>query len=228
VELFAIEIVCTYRKTKIVFQIIRIISGENKMKKTGLFILSLLLITVTANAQVEWKVDKAHTTVGFKVKHLVISTVTGKFNDFDIKFISNNVGDFSDSRIEAVLKTASINTNEEKRDNHLRSNDFLNAEEFPEITFKSTSFKKSGENTYKVTGDLTIRDVTKPVELKAELGGMTNFMGNTIAAFQVTGEINRFDYNVSWSKKLDKGGLVVSDKIWFDFNVEAGTAVVQN
>jgi len=193
------------------------------MKRSIIFVLSLVVFASTASAQVAWKYDKAHSSVGFKVKHLVISTVNGKFGDFDIAFTSKSRSDFSGAQVKAVLKTVSINTDNAKRDNHLRSDDFLNAEKYPDITFTSRSFTKTGKNTYAVSGDLTIRDVTKPVDLTATLGGSADFMGNTIAAFHITGAINRFDFGVKWSNKMDTGKFIVSEKVTFDFNIEFTT-----
>jgi len=192
------------------------------MNKLSTMIIALLVFASAASAQVKWEVDKAHSSVGFKVKHLVISTVNGKFNDYDVTFTSNSTKDFSGAAVEAVLKTASIDTDNSGRDAHLKSDDFLNAEMYPEIRFKSESFKKTGDNTYKVTGPLTIRDVTKPVELDVMFNGSADFRGATVASFSITGELNRFDYNVKWSRAMEAGGQVVGDKIKFAFEFEFG------
>lgn len=194
------------------------------MKKTGLIILALFMFTAPATAQVTWEIDKVHSEVGFSVKHLMISNVRGKFTDYDITFKSKSDKNFEDAKIEAVLRTASINTNNEGRDKHLRSDDFLNDEKYPEIRFKSTSFRKTGENKYKVYGPLTIRDVTKNVELDAVFNGTADFRGKTISSFSVTGEIDRFDYNVKFNRAMETGGLIVDQIVRFAFELEFGSS----
>jgi len=190
------------------------------MKKAILVLFAVIFTVSFANAQVSWKTDKAHSEVQFKVKHMVISTVTGKFRDYTINFTSKSTDDFTDSKIETILNTASIFTDNERRDNDLRSDNFLNAEMYPELKFVSKSFKKSGDDTYKIVGDLTIRDVTKSVELTAEFGGSIMMRGTKRIAFHITGEIDRFDFNVQWNRALETGGLIVSKIVKFDFNLE--------
>ena len=118
----------------------------------------------------DWKLDKSHSQVKFSVAHMVISEVTGVFKDFDVTFTSASE-DFTDATIEATIKAASIDTGNENRDKNVRSDEFLNAEKFPEIKFKSTKVEKSGDTNYKITGDLTIRDITKPVVLDTKYKG---------------------------------------------------------
>jgi polyisoprenoid-binding protein YceI len=176
----------------------------------------LLLLAVTAlpmSAQIVWKADKAHSAVRFAVTHMMISEVNGRFTDFDVT-LTQGKDDFSGSTVEATIKTASINTDSDFRDKHLRTNDFFNAEKFPTINFKSTSFEKTGADTYKITGDLTIRDVTKQVVLDAKYNGtMTDPRGGAKAGFKATTTIDRFDYGVKWDKTLDKGGMIVSKSV---------------
>ena len=190
------------------------------MRKFSTFIITLLLVASSATAQVAWNVDKSHSNIGFKVKHMVISTVRGNFTDYDISFKSKNIDNFEGAAVEAVLRTASINTDNERRDNHLKSDDFLNAEMYPEIMFMSRSFTKMNDDTYKVTGDLTIRDVTKEVELEIVYNGSVQNRGSTLASFDVSGTINRFDFNVKWNRAMEAGGLVVSEDIMFEFTLE--------
>lgn len=185
-------------------------------------ILTLLLTLglFSAQAQTTWNMDASHTNVGFTVTHLVISEVDGRFAKVDGKLISKN-DDFSDSYVEATIQTASVNTDNEMRDKHLQSDDFFNAEKFPVMTFKSKSFKKTGDKTYKITGDLTIRDVTREVVLEAKLGGiMTDPWGNVKVGFKASTEINRFDYNLKWNKALEAGGAVVGELVTIRLNVE--------
>lgn len=155
-----------------------------------------------------WSIDKAHSEIAFKVKHMMISTVTGHFEDFDAT--AKTDGDnFNNAEFTFSAKTASLNTKNKDRDTHLRSDDFFNSEKFPEMKFVSKSF--DGE---KLVGDLTIRDITKEVTLDAELNGVAQDpYGQTKAGFEMTGTINRKDFNLTWSAVTEAGSIVVSDKV---------------
>lgn len=182
------------------------------MRTVIALVLSLGLGLHTTTAQPVWKHDAAHSQVKFSVSHLVIAEVTGTFNEFDVTLRQAGDGDFAGSQLEATIKTASIDTQNEMRDKHLRGDDFLNAEKFPELKFKSTGFEKTGEGTYKVPGMLTIRDVTKPVVLDVRYNGQVKDpWGNTKAGFKATTTINRFDYGVKWDKAIETGGLVAGN-----------------
>lgn len=166
-----------------------------------------------------WVIDPTHSEVQFKVKHLVISTVTGNFRSFDGKAVSVN-DDFTDSEIEFTIDVNSIDTNQEQRDAHLRSADFFDAEKYPKISFKSTSFKKEGSD-YKLVGDLTIKDVTKQVKLDVEFGGTAgDFYGNTKAGFELTGKISRREFGLVWSGITEAGTVVVGDDIKLVLSVQ--------
>ena len=186
---------------------------------------ALLFITVLAASSVfaqktGWNLDKAHSSVGFSIKHMVISEVAGNFKDYDISFKSTK-SDFTDASVDATIKVASINTDNEKRDGHLKTDDFFNAEKFPLITFKSTSFEKVGENKYKITGDLTIRDVTKKVTFDATYNGSIKApWGAVINSWKATLAINRFDYGLKWNKAIEAGGLIVGDSVNITLNLE--------
>lgn len=177
------------------------------MKK--LFVIATLaLFALNINAQT-WTIDKAHSQVQFSVTHLVISEVTGHFKSYDGS-ITATKDDFSDAKIDFTVDINSINTNNEQRDNHLKSDDFFNAEKFPKMTFKGKSFKKVGENKFQLVGDLTIRDVTKEVTLDVVHNGtVKDPWGNTKAGFKITGSLNRFDYNLKWNALTEIGGAVV-------------------
>jgi polyisoprenoid-binding protein YceI len=177
-------------------------------------IIAVLLPFSTLLAQnTNWNFDKAHSQIKFEVTHLLITTVTGKFNNFD-GAVKTNADDFTDAVIEFTVETQSIDTDNERRDNHLRSDDFFNAEKFPQMKFISKSMKKVGDNKYKLIGDLTIRDVTKEVELEVTKGGTIEDMeGKTRAGFKITGSINRFDYNLKWNALLEAGGAVVGPNV---------------
>jgi polyisoprenoid-binding protein YceI len=168
----------------------------------------------------KWAIDPAHTEVQFKVKHLVISTVSGKFEKFDGAVYSSKA-DFSDAETEFSADIDSINTSQPDRDGHLKSPDFFDAANHPKLTFKSTGIKKTGDSEYLMTGNLTIRGVTKPVQLTVEYGGTTKDpWGNTKAGFEITGKINRKDFGLTWSAVTETGGLVVADEVKLQMAVE--------
>lgn len=168
----------------------------------------------------KWSVDEAHSEITFSVKHLVISTVTGKFNEFDAS-VQTEKDNFEDAEINFTAKTSSIDTGNEDRDNHLKSDDFFNAAEYPELIFKSTSFKKTGDEEYELKGDLTIRDYTKPVTLKAVYGGtVEDPYGNTKTGFEIKGKINRKEFGLTWNGVTEAGNVVVSDEVKLNLNVQ--------
>jgi len=168
----------------------------------------------------KWTIDSAHSEITFKVKHLVISTVTGKFKDFDASIESDNE-DFENATIAFEANIDSIETGNGDRDNHLKSEDFFNATEYPKMIFESSSFKKTGDGEYKLVGELTIRDKTKQVELDAEYGGtVVDPYGNTKAGFDVIGKINRKEFGLTWSAVTEAGSVVVSDQVKLNLNVQ--------
>ncbi|MDL1893147.1 polyisoprenoid-binding protein [Sphingobacteriales bacterium CHB3] len=177
-------------------------------------ILALLVFAAfSVQAQTKWTLDKSHSNVNFAVGHMVFSEVTGLFREFDATLVASK-DDLTDAKIEATIKTASIDTQNERRDNHLRSDDFLNAEKFPEIKFVSTKVEKTGEKSYTITGNLTIRDVTKPVVLDTEFRGTVNDpWGNIKYGFKATTKIDRFEFGTTWNKALEAGGLVAGREI---------------
>lgn len=167
-----------------------------------------------------WKIDKAHSTIQFKVKHLVVSTMSGHFNTFDASMECGK-DDFTDAKVSFEADVNSITTNNETRDNHLKSDDFFNAASFPKLTFVSTDIKKVEGENYKLTGNLTIRDKTHPVTLDVVFGGTTlNFYGKTLAGFELTGKINRKDFGLKWSATTEAGNIVVSDEVRIVIGVE--------
>lgn len=167
-----------------------------------------------------YKIDPDHSDIMFKVKHLMISTATGVFKKFDAT-LEIDEEDFSRAKINFEADIDSVDTKNEQRDAHLKGDDFFNAEQFPKMTFKSTSIEKSGDDEYKLIGDLTIRDITKPVELKAEYNGSTKDpWGQQRMGFEVSGKINRKEYGLKWSAVTEAGGLVVADDVKLSMNVE--------
>lgn len=190
------------------------------MKKLNALIAALLLTTGSLFAQTTWQVDKAHTNVLFTVSHMVVAEVTGNFTDFDA-LITNAKADYSDAQATMSIKVGSISTDNEKRDAHLKSDDFFAVDKFPEITFTSKSFKKTGENTYKIVGDFTMRGVTKTIELEAKYKGeVKDPWGNTKSGWKVSGSINRLDFGVNWNKAIEAGGFVVGQNVDITINAE--------
>ncbi|WP_051052767.1 YceI family protein [Fulvivirga imtechensis] len=180
--------------------------------KNLVIILVLSCLNVFCLAQTTWIIDPTHSSVQFEVSHLTVSSVGGLFTAYTGTLISKK-NDFEDAKVNATIETASITTNNLERDKHLKDEDFFHVEKFPEIKFKSTSFKKVGENKYRVTGDLTIRDITKPVTLETDFGGIVSISDKKKAGFTARGSINRFDYGLKWSDALDNGGLIVGEKV---------------
>lgn len=167
----------------------------------------------------QWNLDQAHTTIGFKVKHLVISTVKGHFAEFSGSITAAD-DSFENATVSFTANAASISTNNADRDGHLKSADMFDVEQFPTLGFTSTSFVRNGDN-FTITGDMTIKGVTKPVTLEAKLGGIIMGMyGKRVAAFQISGSINRTDFGVAWNAALEAGGLVVSEEVVFDIEAE--------
>ena len=167
----------------------------------------------------KWALDPTHSEVHFKVKHLVISTVTGSFKAFDGSFEAEN-DDFSNAQIDFSLDVSSIDTNQGQRDTHLKSPEFFDAEKYPKMTFSSTSFTKDGDD-YDLQGHLTIKDQTKPVKLSVEFGGTaTDFYGNEKAGFEITGKISRKEFGLTWDAVTEAGAIVVGDEIKLNINVQ--------
>ncbi len=187
--------------------------------KKSLFILFILSF-ISLHAQTKWSFDKAHSKVQFKVTHMVISEVTGQFKNYD-GTVEATKEDFTDAKINFTIDVSSIDTDNEQRDNHLKSDDFFNAEKYPKITFISKSFKKVGNNKFKLTGDLTIRDITKQVDLDVIYNGtVKDPWGNIRAGFKVTGRVNRFDFGLKWNALLELGGAVVDKDVDIIIDVE--------
>ncbi len=167
----------------------------------------------------KWTIDKAHSGVKFTVTHLVVSEVEGSFKLFDGS-METSKPDFSDAKINFTVDINSINTDNDMRDKHLKSEEFFAAEKYPQMKFVSSSFTTAGGNKYKLAGNLTIKDVTKPVVFDVTYGGTANAMGKTKSGFKAKTTINRFDYNLKWDKATETGGLVVSKDVDLVVNVE--------
>ncbi|WP_207534314.1 YceI family protein [Desertivirga arenae] len=189
------------------------------MKKT--FLLAAALIVNTALfAQSKWGVDPVHSSVKFSVEHLVISEVDGQFKKFDGNIVSKTPN-FSNAEISFSVDVNSINTDNEMRDKHLKSPDFFDAEKYPDMTFKSTSFKKVSGNKYLLVGNLNLHGVTKPAKFTVTYGGTAkDGYGNTKAGFKASTVINRFDYGLKWNNLTEAGGATVGKDITIDLKLE--------
>ncbi len=165
------------------------------MKKAITALVVIAALQVSAVAQTLWKGDPAHSRIAFSITHLGISEIVGAFNEFDVT-IRAAKPDFSDAVFELSIETASIDTAVQKRDDHLRSGDFFEVEKYPKITFRSKSIEPAGKDRFKLSGDLTIRDQTKPVTMDLWFRGTTTNQKNTTSGFQLTGTLKRSDFGV--------------------------------
>jgi polyisoprenoid-binding protein YceI len=177
--------------------------------------------TTLSDLSGNYVIDPAHTRIGFVARHAMVTKVRGAFNEFEGSAIVDGT-DFTKSTGQLTIQAASIDTRNEQRDTHLRSNDFLAMEEFPQITFVATDVRKAGEATLELTGDLTIRGVTNSVTIPFEFeGAATDPFGNLRVGFEGSTVINRKDYGITWNAALETGGVLVSDKITLEFEVSA-------
>jgi len=170
-----------------------------------------------------WNVDQAHANVEFVARHLMVTKVRGRVTDFDADVEIAERPEDSSLRVE--LQAASLTTGDEARDGHLHTEDFLQVDQYPTITFQSTSVRPTGDSTWEVTGDFTIRDVTKPLTLSVEFGGAATTPWNTQAAFfSARGEFDREDWGLTWNQPLAGGGVLVGKKVQLEIDVELNPA----
>lgn len=168
-----------------------------------------------------WTIDPGHSRIGFSARHAMISTVRGSFNDVTGD-VHVDLDDLDGSTAKVTLKAASVDTRNGQRDDHLRSPDFFDVENFPEIVFTSTTIDEVEEGNFMVVGDLTIRETTKQVAIPIELLGVQRDpMGNLRAGFEATRRLNRRDYGLEWNLPMDKGGVLVSEKVTLEFEISA-------
>jgi polyisoprenoid-binding protein YceI len=194
------------------------------MKKVNTFLAAAaLLIAGTVSAQTKWTLDKAHSNVRFTVTHMTVSEVDGSFKTVE-GTVENTKPDFSDAKIAFTIDVNSINTENENRDKHLKSDDFFNAEKFPSIKFVSTAMQPLGGNKYKLSGNLTIRDVTKPVSFDVTYGGSITGQRGTKAGFKAVTSIDRMAYGLKWDRATETGGLIVSKEVEVAVKIELDQA----
>jgi polyisoprenoid-binding protein YceI len=189
------------------------------MKNIQTFLLGVFtLIAFVSHAQT-WQLDKSHSFVNFSITHMVVSETKGGFKDFTA-IVDAKQDNFSDLSTTFTIQTKSVNTDDEKRDGHLRNSDFFDVEKYPTITFVSTAFKKIENNKYKLYGKMTMKGETKEVIWDTKYMGSIKTNGKTKAGFKCTTTIKRSDFNMSWNKVLDVGGLALSDEVEITVNIE--------
>ncbi len=168
----------------------------------------------------KWSIDPMHSEIHFKVKHLMINTVTGSFKKFEGS-LEGSKEDFTDAKISFTADINSIDTGVEYRDTHLKSAEFFDAEKYPQLKFESTSFEKIGDTIYLLKGNITIREVTQPIQLDVEYGGKaTDFYGNTKAGFEISGKLKRKEFGLTWDGITETGGIALSDEVKLVLNVQ--------
>jgi len=198
----------SYKQIITLFSILQFIRKQSTHRTTPTFIFHPKTNTMNA-----YKIDATHSNITFKVKHLMITNVTGSFTDFDASLTANNA-DFADAIITFEAAVNSISTNNEQRDEHLKSDDFFAAATHPKLLFQSTAFTAIGNDTYELKGNLTIKGTTQSVALLATYGGtMTDFYGQEKVGFEITGSISRAAFGLTWGAVTEAGGVVVADEI---------------
>jgi polyisoprenoid-binding protein YceI len=181
--------------------------------------MALTADAVTGYKAGTWKLDPTHSDITFSVRHLAISKVKGKFEEFDVTAVTTD--DPHATTVSATIEISSVNTNQKDRDNHLRTSDFFEADKHPQMTFVSTSFEPEDGGDFVLKGDLTLKGVTKPVTLKGEFGGIiTDGYGQTKAGVEASTKINRHDFGVSWNMALEAGGLTLGDDVTINFDLQ--------
>lgn len=190
------------------------------MKKAILVLVAIISVSLAVQAQATWNFDKSHSNIGFTIAHMVISETEGEFKDFEGTVVATEE-DFSDAKINFIIKAASIDTDDEKRDQHLKNADFLDVEKYEDITFVSKSLNSVGKNKYKLTGDFTLHGVTKEITLDVKYNGTVKGpYGYTRAGFKITGSIDRTKYGVVYNGTLEAGGLLIGEEVDIICNIE--------
>ncbi|WP_299769777.1 YceI family protein [uncultured Dokdonia sp.] len=188
--------------------------------KSAIRLFALILTTITFGQEATWTIDKSHSSIGFDIDHLVISQTEGTFNEYDAT-IKADASDFSDATFDITIQAASVDTKNERRDNHLRNADFFNVEKYPTINFKVTEFKKVEGKKYKVIGLFTMHGVTKEVVLDAIFGGLiTHPSFGTRAGLRITGALNRYDFGLKYNAAMEAGGYILGEEVRIDCRLE--------
>lgn len=184
------------------------------------FTLLLLVPVFSFAQQATWTIDKSHSSIGFDIDHLVISQTEGTFNDYEAT-IKADAADFSDASFDITIKATSVDTKNERRDNHLRNADFFDVEKYPTIHFKVTEFKKIDAKNYKAIGMFTMHGVTKEVSLDAVFGGIIKHPSfGTRAGLRIMGELNRYDFGLKYNAAMEAGGFILGEEVRIDCRLE--------
>lgn len=191
---------------------------KNKISAVA-FSLAMALSTVNAQTTV-WNLDKTHSSMGFAVEHMVVSETVGQFNDFSIS-IKSDKADFTDVKGELIMQVSSVDTKDAKRDGHLKSPDFFDAEKYPTIKFEIVQFKKIKDKEYKLVGNLTMHGVTRSVTLTGKFAGIVKDpYGMTRTGIKISGEIDRYDFGLKYNAAMEAGGMVIGQKVTISCNIE--------
>lgn len=182
-------------------------------------IITLLFAFSAVSANAQWTLDRAHSSVRFSIVHMLVSETEGVFRDFSA-IVNASKEDFSDLNVEFTIQTKSVDTDNSSRDEHIRGVDFFEVDKYPTIVFKSESFKQIKGNQYELTGDMTMKGVTKKVTFVTKYNGTVDAKNGKKAGFKAVGVIKRSDFNMAWNKTLDKGGLALSDEVEITVNIE--------
>jgi polyisoprenoid-binding protein YceI len=175
---------------------------------------------MATQATTKWALDGAHSEIGFKIKHLMITTVSGKFNKFE-GTVDTDGDDFSTARINFSAEVGSVNTNNDQRDGHLKSAEFFDSEKYPLLTFNHAKLQPVKENKYTLQGDLNLHGATKPVTLDVEFEGVAKDpWGNTKAGFTITGKVNRKDWDLNWNAPLETGGVLLGEEVKIEIHAQ--------
>ena len=201
-------------------------AGDNKRGRLSMATSTRYLNGVEVPATGDWQIDRSHSGVGFTARHLVVSKVRGGFKDFSGTIHVAEIPE--DSWVNVEIDAASLDTGEPQRDAHVRSADFLDVKRFPRLTFRSTKVERDGAKGLRVTGDLTIRDVTRPVELAVEYGGApADPYGQKRAVFSASTEIDREEFGITWNVALEAGGVLVGKRVSIDLEIQATPAALE-
>lgn len=190
------------------------------MRKLGILVAALFMVAILQAQTTNWGFDKSHSNVRFAVSHMVISEVEGNFSEFEGS-VHASKSDFSDAKVKFSIVVNSINTADEKRDAHLKNEDFFHTDKYPTITFDSKSMKKVAEGKYKLTGDFTMMGVTKSTTLDVKYNGtVADPWGNTKAGFKITGTVDRTEWGLKYNSTMDTGGLMIGEDVAIVCNIE--------
>ena len=194
---------------------------QSKTMKKFISLLALTFLVTIGFSQTTWNIDQAHSKIGFNVTHMVVAEVEGNFKQFEGKVVSKS-DDFNNAEIEFTAQVASVDTDNERRDGHLRSDDFFSAEKFPTISFKGVLVKEGSK--YNLKGKLTMREVTKDVVFEVTYAGTVNTGKVMKAGFKLSGSVNRQEYGLKWANKLESGEFVVGDEVGIECKLELNKA----